>query len=187
MLLAFVLAFSGASFAASKKDKALKAYRKYLEKEEKKAGSMISKWSLAYLDKDDIPEMVTYYSILGHGAKPCIFTAKNGKVKQVSFSAANGYGTHYYKKKGIVRYSSDSWEWEEYCKVNFKSKELMSALDSIAVMENGKYYKDNGSGERTQITKKQYTALVRKQIGTAKAVKLKYYKNDAKNRKKHLK
>ena len=175
--LLLLFAFAMPASAASTKTKALKAYRKFLEKE--KDNLFYQYFGIAYINNDSVPELVTY----GLGGKPTICYYKNGKVKNL-MSAANCYYSHYYKKKGVVKqtaypYRSEEWDYYGYVKVNLaKNKWSILSGYSDGKYENSKY---------KTISKKQFKNILKKAVGKTKATKIKYYKNTAANRKKYLK
>ena len=173
--LLLLFAFAMPASAASTKTKALKAYRKFLEKE--KDNLFYQYFGIAYINNDSVPELVAY----GLGGKPTICYYKNGKVKKL-WSAANCYYSHYYKKKGVVKqtaYRPEEWDYYGYVKVNL-AKNKSSILSGYS---DGKY---ENSKNKT-ISKKQFNNILKKAVGKTKASKIKYYKNTAANRKKYLK
>ena len=192
-----MLAFGGSAQAASKKAKALKAYDKFLSEREKAPGSLSNMWGLAYLNKDNIPELLTYQASLPGTGKPCIYTYKKNKVVFVSFNASGCYYSHYYKKRGVavsipvpVAGYKDTSGFKGYYTCNFKKavSDRFFNLTVICEKDGGKYYKPGkGDSGRAEISKSAFNKLLKAKVGKAKTTKVKYYKNTAKNRKKHLK
>ena len=192
-----MIAFGGSAQAASKKAKALKAYNKFLSKREKTPGAIGNMWGLAYLNNDSVPELLTYNAGFPGAGKPFIYTYKKNKVVFLSLNASGCYYSHYYKKKGVavsipvpVEGYKDTSGFKGYYTCNFK-KAVSKNNQNITVIcekESGKYYKPGkGDSGRAEISKSKFNKLLKAKVGKAKAKKVKYYKNTAKNRKKHLK
>ena len=192
-----MLAFGGSAHAAGKKAKALKAYDKFLSEKEKTPGSLFDTWGLAYLNNDCVPELLTYNSGFPATGKPCIYTYKKNKVVLVSLNASSCYYSHYYKKKGVVvsiyvpvAGHKDTSGFKGYYTCNFK-KAFSSRNQNLIIIcekEGSKYCKPNKDhSEMVDISKSAFNKLIKAKVGQAKAKKVKYYKNTAKNRKKHLK
>ena len=193
-----ILCFAFPAQAASKKTKALKAYKKYLEKYEKdckKDGFSTNAFGIAYINNDNIPDLVMYRPEFPSMGKPSIYTYKKNKVVCLSLSPASCYYTKYYKKKGAVisvLVKDDNWNYRDYSFFDFKKTGTDSVSHNISFalsQEDGKYYKFNlkSDKERKQITKKEFNSLLKKKVGKAKAKKIKYHKNTKKNRNKYLK
>ncbi|MCD8019848.1 MAG: hypothetical protein LUF92_09805 [Clostridiales bacterium] len=188
--------------AASAKQKAMKAYKKFLTQEsipwsvynyDETADPSLCKFSLVYLDNNSVPELVvsggdTYY-------KPymTIYTYKNGKVTLVENSS---YGfSSYYKKKGIIVESAAKGAtfYNKYS--NGQLKIVLAKLNENAqgrdLNGDGKigyaYYKTTSSGDIKYISKSSFNKRLKKLVGSKNTKKLKFYKNTAKNRKKYLK
>ena len=190
LTLMMMLPFGISAQAAGKKTKACKAYRKFLEK----SNSDVM-WGTAYLNNDTIPDLVTYTAFAPIG-KPMVYTYRKNKVVKVSLSMANSYYSHYYKKKGVVLnvpvYKKDwPYDFKEYCTFNFKKTATArnNNVKAVCYQEDKKYYKPDQKSETgwTQIKKAEFSKLLKKKVGNAKPKKIKYYKNTAENRKKHLK
>ncbi|MCD8019568.1 MAG: hypothetical protein LUF92_08315 [Clostridiales bacterium] len=170
LVLAFILlfGFSINTQAASKKSKALKAYKKVLSQSmiyAPNVGEYVSasecSFAIAYIDNNSVPELVICYGSYTWGAAgdSILYTYKNGKVKYVSVSGIAQYFV-YSKKKGIVRtyFPSDDPAYSDYSYYRLKKAKLKSIKASTA----------------KKTLKKNKT-------------KLKLYANTAKNRKKYLK
>ena len=105
LMLAFALCLLALSpvktQAASGKTKALKAYKSYLSKVRKQ--NKKSKFALAYIDRDSVPEL--YVITKGKGG---IYKYSGGKVKRVHDINYSGddyrdFRAYYYKKTGVFR------------------------------------------------------------------------------------
>lgn len=177
--------------AASRKSKALKAYKNYMQKQSKD-----SIFAVLYLDKDSVPELIYY---LPSKEIYKIYTWKNNQMKRVySFDLYSGEMpeghriTHYYKKKGafitIPHVGVAGCSGENY--YVYKNNKYVPALGRTKSPEGVKYwrYKPGKYSKYTPtaITKSQFHKALKKQVGTKKATKIKYYSNTAKNRNKQI-
>ncbi|MDO4632935.1 MAG: hypothetical protein Q4B01_03660 [Eubacteriales bacterium] len=175
--------------AASKRSKAVKAYREML------ASGGWSAFSLISLDKDKIPELVAYrhqgYS--STSGNYCVYTYRKGRVVLV---ANMGYSFGYYKKKGVL-FTVDSivprWGGEEYHilkngKVNYRLIHVSSG--SATGVPDG-YMKANAAGtKRSGISAAKFRKLLKRATGNAKLIQsreMKFYQNTEENRNVMLK
>lgn len=189
-LLAQTLLPANCVQAAPKKSKALKAYKSYMQKQSKD-----SIFAVLYLDKDAVPELIYY---LPGKEIYKIYTWKNNQMKQAySFDLINnempeGHEiTHYYKKKGAfisiphagaVGYSGKNYYMyknNKYVPVLGRAKSPES-VRYCSFFKRGKYYLT------TTVTKSQFEKALKKQVGTKKATKIKYFSNTAANRNKQM-
>lgn len=190
-LLAQTLLPANCVQAASKKSKALKTYKSYMQKQSKD-----SIFAVLYLDKDAVPELIYY---LPSKEIYKIYTWKNNRMKQVySFDLFNnempeGHKiTHYYKKKGAFISIPHSGVAGCSGKIYYmyKNNKYVPVLDRTKSPEGVKYWKEKmGKYSKyitTEITKNQFEKALKKQVGTKKATKIKYYSNTAKNRNKQI-
>ena len=184
LILSIVLTFAicGATPAASKKSKALKAYGKYLEKH-----ASVVQFGILYLDKDSVPELAVIERNSSGWKTGDLFSYKNGKVRQYNtgkyVTSMSTIFRGFYKKKGIVEITSDDAGSQEtwYCRI--------SGMYLRPVTE-----KWNSRGTTycicspfSKVTKKQFNAELKKYTGGRKLTKIKYYSNTASERKKRLK
>ena len=179
--LIMTVAFSSSTFAAGKAQKALKAYKTFLQQQEEITGDLIKYFGIVYWNNDAVPELVTYRQ----GGMPSVYTFRNDKVV-VTNSLARVYYTHYYKKKstaiGVLFNKANDF------KGTYSVNPVKQTIELLIAKEAGLYYQYTGvSDRRNEITKKEYDKLIKKQVGKTKATKIKYYKNTSKNRKKYLK
>lgn len=192
-VLLIILCFAFPAQAASKKDKAINAYREFLtQKEVLENTSTGDMFGIAYLNNDNIPDLVMYYKRDFPVGKACVYTYKNNKVVLVSFNDSDCYYSKYYKKKSVVLgvpvFKGSSKSYKNFFSVKFTT-EFGAGVDPIVSQENGKYFKydPKSDGGRTQITKKKFNKLLKKKIGSTKATKIKYYKKTKENVNRYLK
>ena len=190
--------------AATQKQKALNAYKKWLAKDivlvDDKGGSYLGdhgkanyyykgskssdlRFSLIYVDNDNIPELAVYDSYL---LKGCILTYKKGKIVRFGSSYVP---THYYKKKGTLKFTDrrvTDYGYEIVSKVSGKYKEVLSNYKAKK-NSGARYYDESKTKNRVEINKKAFLSSMKKYTKNAKATKIKYYKNTKANRNKRLK
>ena len=188
--------------AATQKQKALNAYKKWLSKDivlvDDKGGSYLGdhgkanyyykgskssdlRFSLIYVDNDNIPELAVYDSYL---LKGCILTYKKGKIVRFGSSYVP---THYYKKKGTLKFTDrrvTKYGYEIVSKVSGKYKGVLSLYQEKTGNGGNKFYDISKAKSRVEIDKKAFNSRMKKYTKRAKATKIKYYKNTKANRNK---
>lgn len=182
--------------AASKKSKALKAYKKVLSKKSIKwDGQKVSlkhtRFGLAYVDKDKVPELfVDSWGNTCHAQGYfALYKYKKGKV--VFVRAMDDIKV--YPKKSFVDFiHSGTGGYEHYYTIISGTKAKNYIHHTVYPSGTGTklYYakfKSPTSYNETKISKKKFNSLLKKKVGKTKAKKIKYYKNTAANRKKRLK
>lgn len=185
VMLAQVAAPMPAQAAVSKKTKALGAYKKFLAKNEKKD----SRFSIIYLDKDSVPELV--YSEPDNLLYE-VYTWKNNKIKKIfkaSKSVSNRYKiTGYYKKKGVytAKGYSGAVGMEAKYYFTYKNGKYVPTWDIYTSFGEKEYHKRSGN-RITEITSSQLNKALKKKTGKTKVTKISYRKNNIKNRNKYLK
>lgn len=153
-------------------------YMAYLIKEQAKDGDG-KKFALIDIDADGISEIV--YTA-DDGYHVTILAYVNGEVKEVG----NGFAgkQKYYPNKGIY-YSETSHGCHEKTHFIFDGKEMKA----VAYLYDDNVFEDNPIdyyiGEN-KVTKEKYKKHVKIIMKGAKAEKLLWHKNNAKNRKKYL-
>ena len=159
-------------------------------------------FSLAYIDNDNIPELIVQRPEKNYCACAWVYTFKDGKAVPVSFTKRRRvYGamnsiTGYYKKKGVfcnrfINGGEDSADSTDYLTLK---KGKVNDL-SISEDENGNYYvssmEKNDEGESYVVgnptTKADFRKRLKKLTGGGKMTKITYRANTAANRKKYLK
>ena len=201
VLVITMLAPALSGFAVTKKQKALNAYDKWLSKKsvnlikkgteyfnkksmnwEEYKGSKTSdlKFSLIYLDSDNIPELVVYDSSYCFN----VLTYKNGKVKKVFADEDNwAIPEKYYKKKNIfIGVGHAGIKMNKYY-YKSKGKYFLKFQDDI----QGKYEYYATSKKHNSVTSERIKSLVKKHVNGTKLSKIKYHKNTKATRKKFLK
>lgn len=201
--------------AASKKAKAVKAYKEYLGQsviypwEDSSMGWKTSdcKFALAYVDSDVVPELVVFNFRSGSfNGYYTLLTYKEGKVSVVATPTQLGISFGYYKKKGILmggHYYTHPQGGPGSSNTYYKLKkgEIASELMK-GVYEPDEYYKRTKKeyhysfspagewGDTKNITKTQFNKKLKKFVGSTKMTEdssMKFYKNTAANRKRYLK
>ena len=201
LLCMLLLAMAAPVSAATQKAKAMKAYRNFLSEKkialkvilgEDEASAKFKtdkmKFAIIYLNKDSIPELVidnsannsgNYYSPFG----TAIFTWADGEVQQVYIQDSYYQLRKYYRKKGVLMFVNRA-----------KSSLMVTARIAddeatvVAVKDGSRLYgPDYFAGKAKKISKAQYHKLIKKVIGSRKAVKINYRENTKVNREKYLK
>lgn len=187
--------------AASKKSKALKAYRNFLSGEKVawdvgvssyKVSASQCYFALAYVDGDSVPELIIYNDsgevphIAGYGR---MFTYRGGKLKSVaSLDMNKGRQLTYYKKKGIF---TDIYVGSGIVRTAYKRLSGASVKTEIlqfkSLMSKTKGYTQYVDGTAKSITKKAFNSARKQLIKGAKKTNAAFYSNTAANRSKYLK
>lgn len=194
--------------AASRKSKALAAYKKMLSRStvtvvpEKiryrrrtctyaPANAKNVMFTTAYIDNDDIPELILWDLVTDNWG---IWTYRNGKVAHLYHEF--NFGDHgyysmiagFYRKKGIFRTISiyPGGYDEDFCKiVNGKVKDVLSiSNDGKEFLEDYYCMKDKAY---TKISKGKFNKMLRTYVGSTKMSRLVMHTNTARNRSKNLK
>lgn len=185
-LLAGILLPGVQTEAASKKTKALKAYKKLLASDSIEFSSRGSvnpsdySFALVYIDNNSVPELVIW------GNQPhslyAVYTYKNGKAK---FLQNTGDGFGYYKKKGIFAGGLfSSYACENYFKLSAgKSIKRFSITEYNGFASYQRYQ----SNKEVSITKAKFKRQLKKLVGSTKeTTNITWHKNTVANRKKYL-
>ncbi len=192
VMMLLLLAASTNVWAASKKAKALKAYRKMLEASTvqwddngKTVRADTCSFALAYVNKDAVPELIvkSYFAGTLNGYYS-VYTYKGGKVK---FLVNTGLEVGYVKKKGVL-YGKRLFtvpqggpgDAERYYKINNKGGIDYGLVYDSRVRVSYNYYKESyGANYKSNaLEKDSYSKAVNKLIGNRKLVnteKIKFY------------
>lgn len=200
LLVAAMLVPSIGGLAATKKQKALTAYDKWLSQSTvylmKKGGQYLSmkegdvikyagtkssavKFSVAYLDNDSIPELIVLDSV---DQLYCVLAYKNGKVVRVNSGEMATIPRKYFAKKGVL-VTSRSWSpkvVQYVCKASGKYF-VKFQNDVKGCVE---YFLSKSSKGISSAQLKTRLKVYTKGI---KATKITYRKNTKASRKKYLK
>lgn len=197
--------------AASQRQRALSAYKKWLSSSRVcvlKRGAHYTgsdgisyltyrstkatnvKFALAYIDNDNIPELIVYTKGGIHGLYG-VLTYKNGKVRRVSSSDGWTVLMGYYKKTGYILekgYTEGCIVHKIYCK-KVGNKLVSKFTQSMHGYDSGSDYVIHKSSSKwpVSISKKTFYTKLRKEIRGQKKISFKFYKNTAANRKAKLK
>lgn len=182
MVITILLAvgvFSGTEVeAASKKQKALKAYAAYLENQ------YADEFAVADINGDGVKELFTSTDM---------YIYKSGKVVHCLYRVDFRYS--FYPSKNYIYYNQQYlWDGASgYYRLTKKGTIIQLAAhrrigdddlaaDGLCEKESHTYFI-----KEKKVSKKKYDAYVKKLKKGAKELNLKYHKNTAKNRKKYLK
>lgn len=212
LILALIIALIPAmpSEAASKKSKAIAAYKKMLSKSTvtvvpktvpRRRGSKTYKpanaknvcFTLAYINNDSVPELILvdlardYYGI---------WTYKNGKVVNLKFVInfqEPGYynkAAGFYRKTGILTeysaYPRGGYGRDYYKISNGKAIELFS-IGKINKYSPVEYSIANSDGTYKSISRWAFNKKLKAYVGKTKFAQYYFFRNTASNRKKYLK
>lgn len=188
--------------AASQKTKAIKAYKSMLSKKTMRWGNDTYytkvpagrySFTLAYIDKDSVPELVVTTDYVTHAAgSMVIYTYRNGKV-QVLTDGSNDSGFYadnsrfsYYKKKSVfVSCYGTGGVTDHYFKMN-KNKASKKLIADNSLMWGKSWYQCSGDTNK-KISKSSFNSNLKKLVGSTKKTTVKFHKNTSANRKKYLK
>lgn len=172
--------FSGVEVkAASKNDRALKAYADFLEDSE------YEKFALADINRDGVKEL-----FIGEDDwQSTLFIYKSGKVEEADWN----WGITYYPNKNYIVFQKVGLcdDYTKYYRLSKKGKMIVLAekigevrfVDGKLDNRKVKYtYKLKGK----KATKKKYNSYVKKLKKNAKKLKLKFHENTYENRSKYL-
>lgn len=195
-----VLSLPLTASAASNKKKAVKAYKKFLSKStitltrpsKTKVNSKKIKFATAYLDGDNIPELIidrtATLAKMPWGSPQfspnayAVFTYKKGKVKQIGYANSNYQVTQYYKNKGIFKQTGTTYidegkvQAETFYKINGNKSTNFATREGASYFLNG-----------TSVDKNTFDAGINSYTGGASPTALKFYKNTKSNRNKKIK
>ena len=190
--------------AASRKTKALQAYKEFLSKNIPWKGAysfeldMITNYTLpeecqftiAYIDNDSVPELVVYSDIAGHGdGYGRLYTYKNGKIKCIGKLDDDVY---YYKKTGMycTVFSQNGCQNAYYYKISGTKKQIKAYKITDDFYQTGKpkySYKKIQKGKLKKTSKASFNKEMKQLTKSKKATKVKLYANTASNRDRILK
>lgn len=182
--------------AASAKSKAMNAYKKFLSgktiawDKNWKIDAKDCRFAFAYIDNDNVPEMILYGTTVPHAANfGRLYTYRKGKVTQVGPVNIDGDSFRYYKKKGIyISQYVMGGVCDSYCKLS-KGKSSLKLQKDKRIFASGSettYWKGKGG----QISKARFSKELKKLVGSKKPTSIrvkKFHDNTAKNRKKYCK
>ena len=199
LLLMCMLMPAMSSQAATAKQKALKAYKKFLTKTYVNYDINYDvkikncKFALAYMDNDSIPELIlTDLDGACHmGGYGILYTYRNVKVTKVTRLTMDGT-FYYYKKKGIYidRYMGYGYKSEIYVKLSKgKITELLNKsgqMNDKGTIINADYGLIKSDMSFQTISKSSFSRRLKKLVGSTQKSTLKFYKNTKTNRNKVL-
>ena len=185
------MAFPAMRAQATTKKQAVEAYKEYLSKMDPNYS-----FSLAYIDKGSVPELIVceYMHDVGY-----VYGYVKGSVSMLGGTGKSP--KRLYKKTGIVtsgwKFSAGSSGETATAYYRLKKNKVQLALAEVSITRytNGKYakskefrkYKSDGSSYTLLKNKSAFSDALEDLIGSRKKVKIKYYKNTEANRKKYLK
>lgn len=174
--------------AAPSKKKAVKAYKEFLAKDKIpwdanwEIPAKECKFTIIYIDKDNIPELVLSNTSVPHAGGYCrIFTYKNGKITRIGIADMDDGKFCYYKKKGVFI----------SCYVSggvFYNYRKITNGKIVHKLQKGKTTFDNKTrcynSNRKEISKSTFNKHLKKLVGSKKKAVAKFYPNTPTNRKK---
>ena len=191
-------AFSCRASASTQKEKAFKAYRRFLSQkkidwdDDEYEPQMMRKldFAIAYIDNNDVPELVIHNSrgpshgVFGDGM---VYTYRKGKLKKAgALGCSLMKGLRYYEKIGIIKdYSFDNFKknWCYYYR-------LSSGRVRSTGTENEYNYDDHRweySAKFKKCSRKKFDQSVKTITKNKTGMTFKWIKNTAANRKEYLK
>ena len=172
-------------------------YRKFLEKDEVKAGNTTIEpgwFRIVNIDRKDVPELVIVdEDFLSPFCEYHVYTVKSGKVKYLGCASLKGMGTKpviWYNKKykgiyvgGWVNGVGGAWEGV-YSISGSKLKMTRYAYEGYVWGTEKKEYKIGA--KQTKVSKTKYKAYCKKNKYMAKYNTLEMYANTAVNREQYI-
>lgn len=181
MVLTFMFSLNLTVNAASQKQKALKAYDKFMASQ----GSNV-RFAIVYIDNDSVPELIRKCNG-SFGLR--VYTYKNNRVTGLystwendDYSETTAFA--YYPKKSLFRIRSGlMFDCYDYYTLKNGQETIVLGYNQI-----GEYYRFNKGDKynRTDISKKEFQKRLKKLVGNKKLTTCTYYKNTSANRKKIL-
>lgn len=200
-LACFILFPAPKAEAASAKTKAIQAYKKILSRKNINWGvsyrfpvsTKDCSFSLVYLNKDSIPELVVYNitnvpHAAGYGQ---LYTYYKGRVRLVTGLNVNDGTFRYYKKKSVfiddyTGMGITSYTYNKFSKTKaspFLNYEKNFNPYAVKKLTYSKYSKNRWIPTSKTYFKKQ----LKRYVKSTKVSKTKFHKNTAGNRRKYLK
>ena len=172
--------------ALSKRQKAMRAYYKLMEKGEDKYG--YDGFAIFDFNKDGVPELIKYGG--GQIDYTTIYSYKKGKIHKVHWCS----GLYVYSN-GIIRttFSSGMGYWlDTYHRMTkkLKLKYVYRYAERLDEAYPGSYYQGKYAYDKSRskkVSKKTVKKNIRKVLKGAKIKKLKYHDNTSYNRERYLK
>lgn len=189
--------------AASQKTKALKAYKKFLNKSTVTLAGQTcqmsdAEFAVAYIDNNSVPELFLRANYKYGNNKFSIialYTYKNGKMKRLYVrdikllgSYANSYS--YYKKRGIISMKFGHGDYASTTYYKISGNKLVQKLSSSGTYDWQKdktIYSYSSGASAKKITKSKFNKQLKTLTKSKKATALTLYKNTAANKTNHLK
>lgn len=161
--------------AASKRTKALTAYRNFMEKRT----SYYDQFALIYYNNDSTPDL--FYN---NYIDTAVYTYKKGKLVCLYKNSASGVYSSYYPRKRMLigSYAHMGQSTETYYR---SSGACLSKSQGLGIRKSI-YNKISGYSYKS-ISKSTFNKTLKKYVGSKKKKKIKNYRNTAANRNKVLK
>ena len=196
LLLAMIMPLNAQ--AASQKTKAIQAYKQLLSKStiawdnNWTVKSAHCSFGLAYVNKDNIPELVVRNSqdVSRAGGYGRIYTYKNVKVQQIAKLSLNNSRFSYYKKKSVYTdtYSLGGvtrWYIKLSGTKSVKKLDTFTNTAKVSWLPKGtSYYKYANTNKK--ISQSVFNKELKKLVGKKKITNVTLRKNTAANQKKYL-
>lgn len=175
------------TLAASKKKKAMKAYRKYLSKSSitvksngKKTRVKPKRFAVVKLDGDTVPEL-----IMSSYSRLFFFRYKKGRVRQIGNTGVFTSGSDYYPGRQLIKnlsFGGVGVSSEDYIQINVKKQKIAYCCTATSGM-NFKDYHILGR----QVSHSSYSSYVKKLVGSVREKEIRFIQNTKTNRRRYLK
>lgn len=215
MLIVLVFAMLAPStnvMAATQRQKAITAYKRYLAQNKiTLAGEMVKSsetvFALSYIDNNNIPELVVKKRISGvtRGAF-AVFTYTNGKIIRVMNGNDHEGFRGYYEKTGVIKtrdyppMGKNIYYREYFSRLEgVKTIALLKRCHALDIHEQPYCYYETGRYDRTKTadregygylkpaTASKFYKLLKEVTKSKKMTAFKFYNNTSANRKKYCK
>ena len=149
------------------------------------------KFSIAYIDADDVPELILHDTRYGYG----VWTFKGGYFRCLQWGDFYDFPVGYYKKKGIFRINATT-EGSPYYRVYYKMQTGKNTVkiqtqvcfdgdvDAETLNEWLGFYIGNS---RKKVSSAVFYKNLKKYVGTTKMTQIYMHNNTGANRKKFIK
>lgn len=151
------------------------------------SASKYVKFSIAYIDADDVPELILHDTRYGFG----VWTFKGGYFRCLQWGDFYDFPVGYFKKKGIFRINATtegSPFYREYYKLQTGKKLVLIQGQSMNEgedrLENWGFYIGNS---RKKVSSAVFYKNLKKYVGTTKMTQIYMHNNTGANRKKFIK
>lgn len=143
------------------------------------------KFSIAYIDGDDVPDLVLQDARYGYG----VWTYKNGSFRCLRWDDCYSEPVGYYKKKGIFRENSYT-EGSPFYRIYYK---LQTGKNPVQIQYQNCNHGENGGVEnwgfyvgRKRVSSSAFYKNLKKYVGNTKMTQIYMHNNTWANRNKYI-